>query len=103
MPQDDDLHAELDDQAARPDPFEREDKEGFFDAQEDEPRLAGDYDRSPAAAPDDVLAGKISKADPRTDTDLDAQEIYDEGLESATDFDALQEDSDDNELPERVA
>jgi hypothetical protein len=94
---------QLDDQASRPDPFEREDKEGFFNVEEDEPRLPGDYDRSPAAEPDDVQQTSISKADPRTDSGLDTQEIYDEGLANAADIDALKEDSDDDELPERVA
>ena len=92
-----------DDQASRPDPFEQQDADGLFNPSVNESRLAGGYDRSPAAAPDDVSQDSISKADPRTDTDIDSQEVYDEGLTSATDIDALREDSDDNDMPERIA
>jgi hypothetical protein len=98
MPQDDDR---FDDQASRPDPFEREDKDDLFSPTLDETRLPGDYDRSPAAPPDDAKE-TLSKADPRTDSGLDSDEVYDEGLTSATDIDALKEDSDDGEQPRKV-
>ena len=98
MAQDD----QLDDQASRPDPFEEIDSDGLFNPALDEPRQPGDYG-SPAAAPGDVPGGQLSKADQRTDTDIDPQEVYDEGLTGATDFDAQAEDSDDNRQPERIA
>ncbi|HEX7963673.1 MAG TPA: hypothetical protein VF466_03705 [Candidatus Saccharimonadales bacterium] len=100
MPQDDDDR--FDDQASRPDPFTHEDKDDLFNPAVDESRLPGDYDRSPAAPPDDVKE-TLSKADPRTDSGLDADEIYDEGLTSASDIDALMEDSDDDNQPVRIA
>jgi hypothetical protein len=98
MPQDDDR---LDDQASRPDPFEREDKDNLFNPALDEPQLPGDYGRTPAAPPEDVRES-LHKADPRTDSNIQPEEVYDEGVTGATDFDALEEE-DNGDLPERIA
>lgn len=98
MPYDDDDR--LDDQASRPDPFEREDKDDLFSPTLDQPRLPDDYSR-PAADPDDV-AETIPKTHPETDTNIQIGEEYDEGLSGATDVDAQEEDS-DHDQPTRVA
>ena len=55
--------------------------DGFFNPRKDEPHLPEDND-TPAAAPD-VGRGKISDEDPRTDTDLDSHDVYDQGVSGA--------------------
>lgn len=90
-----------DDQAAQPNPFDEQDKGSYFNPRQDGPRLPGDFERTPAADPDDVDED-LSKADPRTDSGLDSDEEYDEGLTGATDADA-EEDDNDHDQPERIA
>jgi len=58
----------------------------IFNPNKDEETLDQDYD-SPAAPPDDV-AGTIDPGHPDTDTDLDAHDVYDEGLKAASGIDA---------------
>lgn len=58
----------------------------IFDPVHDEPKLPQDYE-TPAAPPTDVKE-TLSPQDPRTDSYLQPEEVYDEGVTSATDFDA---------------
>jgi hypothetical protein len=92
--QDDD---HLDDQASRPDPFEREDKGSLFSPVLDESRLPQDY--GPPTAPPDDVKETIPKSHQETDSNIQAEEVYDEGLTGAIDIDA-QEEGDGQDLPE---
>jgi hypothetical protein len=59
-----------------------------FQATQPQP-LAEDND--PPAAPADDQPASIPPDHPLTDAELDAQEVYDEGVASATDIDAQDE------------
>lgn len=76
-----------DDQASRPDPFQKRD-DGFFSPKFNEPRLPQDYD-TPAGPPSDVKED-LPKDFPETD-EIEESEVYDEGVSNATDADAQKE------------
>ncbi|HSX30026.1 MAG TPA: hypothetical protein VLE73_05710 [Candidatus Saccharimonadales bacterium] len=76
---------QLDDQAARPDPFQNRD-DGFFSPRRDEPHLPQDFN-PPASSPEDVHTPNVQDI-PAGDTNIDSAERYDEGDFSATDTDA---------------
>lgn len=63
----------------------------------DEEHLEEDYD--PPAAPGNphLTTPKLPPDHPATDTNIDPHEAYDEGLTSATDYDALEEVADSDE------
>lgn len=67
----------------------------YFDPAQDEPHLAEDND-TPAAPATDTGSPTIPADDPRTDSRLDSQELYDEGLTSAAGADTSSDDSDDH-------
>lgn len=56
----------------------------IYDTEDDQERLENDGS-SPAAPPDDV-ATALDGQHPVTDTDVDAQEVYDAGLGSVADL-----------------
>ncbi len=87
------------DQASRPDPFQNRD-DGFFNAKRDEPHLPQDYD-TPASPPSDVKE-RLPKDYPETDTNIESSEVYDEGVTSATDVDAQEEDDTPDEVIGRI-
>lgn len=74
----------IDDQASRPDPFQDRD-DGFFSPKHNQPHLPQDYD-TPASPPADVAA-RLPRDYPETDTNLESAEVYDEGVDGATDVD----------------
>lgn len=98
MAQDQDYN--LEDQASRPDPFDEQNKGSLFSPKQDGMQLPGDY-TTPAAPPDDVEE-TLSKADARTDSGIQPEEVYDEGLTGATDYNSQQEDN-DHDQPQPVA
>ena len=75
---------QINDQASRPDPFQKRD-DGFFNPRQDEPHLPQDYD-PPAAPPSDV-SDRLPRDYPETDSNLEPSEVYDEGITGATDID----------------
>ena len=73
----------------------------LFDPVHDEPKLPNDG-QPPAAPPTDTSKKQIPIDDPRTDSDIDQTELYDEGLTSAAEADTWQEDSDDLEKGRKI-
>ena len=70
-------------------------KRDYFDPAKDGPHLAQDND-TPAAPATDTGSPAIPQDDPRTDSQVDSQELYDEGLTSATEADTWHDDSDEH-------
>lgn len=71
----------------------------LFDPNTQTAHSRDDY-ATPSAPPTNTSHKKLPPDDPRTDySDNDTQEIYDEGLTSATEADTWEEDSDDHERP----
>ena len=64
-----------------------------FHPDRDEEQLPNDD--KPPAAPDPTNRHHIPPSHPVTDTDIDRDELYGEGLGEATDVDNREEDSDD--------
>lgn len=72
----------------------------IFDPNTQTAHSRGDY-ATPSAPPTNTSRKKLSPDDPRTDaaSDIDQQELYDEGLTSATEADTWEESSGDHEKP----
>jgi hypothetical protein len=75
-----------------------EPKDDIFNPKTDAPRLARDYD-PPAAPADDTTSTPLPPDHPLSDSSIDAQELYDEGLTGATDADAQEEEPDESPQP----
>ncbi len=84
---DEDRHESEDDalEGTRPD--------DMYHPRTDEEKLPEDYD--PPAAPAASSNNDSLQNSPLTDDNLDADEVYSEGLAEATDLDEVEEDSDD--------
>lgn len=72
---------------------------GLFNPRRDEPHLAQDYD-TPAKPADDTHSKPIPADHPATDSHIDEQEIYDEGLADAA---IDNRDETQSEPPKRIA
>ncbi|HEU5187816.1 MAG TPA: hypothetical protein VFT87_04925 [Candidatus Saccharimonadales bacterium] len=70
-------------------------KRDYFDPAQDEPHLPQDFD-TPASPASDTGSKAIPADDPRTDSQIDAHELYDEGLTSAAQADTRHDDSDEH-------
>lgn len=64
----------------------------------DEESLEEDYDPPAEPAHPRLTTPKLPPNHPATDANVDFQELYDEGLTSATDYDAQEEGADDNQV-----
>lgn len=85
-------------------PDEDEDKnealeppDDIFNPVVDEERLEEDHDPPASPARPHLTTPKLPPDHPATDTEIDTQELYDEGLTSATDYDAHEEAPDSDE------
>lgn len=85
-----------DDQQSTDDALEPKDT-GLFDPSRDEEKVESDGD-TPASPASDV-PNHMNPTDPQTDSDLDAQELYDEGLDGATGANETEEKSHDGPRP----
>jgi hypothetical protein len=70
----------------------------IFNPAVDEERLEEDYDPPATPAKPHLTTPKLPPNHPATDSEIDFQELYDEGLTSATDYDA-QDEAADNDQP----
>lgn len=70
----------------------------LFRPGQDEPKLAEDND-PPAAPADDTDDNPIPDDHPETDSNIDAHELYDEGLTAASEINAAHEGPDDEPRP----
>lgn len=86
------------DDDTRTDPLQPPDD--LFNPVRDEEHLPGDYDPPAAPAPDSHQGTQLPSDHPEFDTDLEPEEVYDEGLLSATDIDAHEESSPPPDKPE---
>lgn len=78
----------------RPSPDDAlEPPDDIFNPELNQERLEEDNDPPAAPAKPHLATPKLPPNHPATDTGIDSQELYDEGLTSATDYDAQQENT----------
>ena len=75
-----------------------EPKDDIYDPESNQTHLARDYD-SPASPADDTGKQTLPADHPLGDDDVDDQELYDEGFDSATGSDAQEEEPDNSPKP----
>lgn len=76
-----------------------EPSDDIYNPKVDEEHLDQDFDTPAAPATPHLTTPKLPPDHPATDSELASQEVYDEGLTSATDYDAQEEVADEQRYP----